>query len=248
MSYLCATRSKVLCILLLTLTVGRAASTEAVHLGLGAELQDSEFTAEKVWLPEVEQLQWSSVRPESPDRDWLQDGFMPGSHQVVVRGVANTSQSAIDKAVEQVLPRLNIRLQSKWKRYVTSRRVRRELKRSSLVEDRFAQAFLREAAGEQHEVFTREALLLDLSDENLREVRLAVARDLHRASQVRKTTFSITAIAVAVTCLLTWLGARFLNVVTQGYYVWSVRFASAAVLLVSFGLTAGFMVSMLRSM
>ena len=250
MSRLHAIRSKALCTLLLTLAVSLASATETGHidLGIAPATRHVEFTADQVWLPEVEQLEWSSVRPETIDREWLAEGFDLQNRYVVVRGVANTLESAVDHSIEEILPRLDINLDSWWKRYVVGRRVRRELKQSTLVEDQFSQTFVREGGGEQHEVFTREAMLLDLSGDNLHDLRRAAVRDLHRASSVRKKTFSVASVAIAVTLLITWLGARFLNAVTQGYYVWPVRFASVAVLLVSFGLTAGFMISMLRSM
>ena len=98
------------------------------------------------------------------------------------------------------------------------------------------------------EAFTREALLLDVSQGNLARLVSPIRRDLHRRESVRLGTLTVASVVIGIICMTCWIGSRFFNRVTQGYYVWPIRLVTAAVLLTSFGLAAGMTFSILRAL
>jgi|GEM_PF-3896425 len=211
------------------------------------------LTPDQVWSPIVEELDWSEVRPSSLDQRWLNQATATESNeQIVVRGVAD-GNSAIDiAAAKHVMPALEreMPLEAPWDRHFAMQRILAELNDpdSPMIVDSVSQTFFRSVGDEQISAFTREALLLNLSDENLHELRRDVSHAVHRNHRVLTETVSIVLVAFAVTIVVCWLGSRFLDRVTQGYYVWPIRFATSLVLLGSVAVTARFAFLVLKSL
>ncbi len=214
---------------------------------------DTTLTADVVWRSNVGELEWSRVQPALTtvaEKTWLTDDYdFDSTDHVVVKGVAG-SQPAMRRAVnEHILPLIenHVEIKSVWDRQLARRRIQRELARvDDIVLDNFSQTFYRQAGDEEIEVFTREALLLDLSLSIMAPIAHDIQRDLHRVHRVRSDAFGFGGIAMIAVFVVCWIASRFLNRVTRGYYVWPIRVVTGLVVLSSLGLTAGIAVSILR--
>lgn len=205
------------------------------------------LSSETVWRPEVEELQWSDIRPAEIDKSWLDSDYSDQDF-VVARGLAGSTKR---RAIEAyILPRIEkkLHLDNDWQRRVAVRRIQYEMKRTPVIVDRFQQTFFKQAGDEQIEAFTREALLVDISDDNLARLVRPVRRDIHRRQHARTGALTFASVVVSIACVVCWVGSRFFNRFTQGYYVWPIRLVTAAVLLTTLGLTAGFTFSILRAL
>lgn len=226
-------------------------TTEDFAGSAGADTDWALFDPALVWSPIVEQLGWSDIRPHSLRKPWLASPPGLGPDQVVVKGVAGSGQSAASRAVdEQLLPRLATRMELKapWQRRIATRRIQHELQRGPLIVDRFEQTFLKTVEGDQYEVFTRDAVLLDLSPENMRNLGRHVHRDLRRGGQVRTGALAFAAIVISIGAVVCWIGTTFLDRVTQGYYVWPIRLTAAVIMLGTLGTAAGITFSILQTL
>lgn len=212
----------------------------------------SSLDADAVWQAEVVELAWSKVVPALEtvsEKTWLADDYQLDGDRVVVKGVAG-SQPAMRRAVnDYILPRVEqeVRIKSIWDRQVARQRIYRELERIEIVVDEFSQTFYRQVGDEEVEVFTREAVLLNLSDSNIEPIVHDIRHDLRRVQRVRSEAIGFVGIAMTVAFIVCWIASRFLNRVTRGYYVWPIRLVTGLVLLSSLGLTAGIAFSILRA-
>lgn len=220
----------------------RAASLSADQVAIHDGLLDPAL----VWSPAVEELDWSAVRPDVADKPWLTGTV--DSDRIVVRGVADS----IDETVitQYLLPRLvsQLGIKSNWQQRVAERSIRYELKRSPIIADRFQQTFYKTVGDEQHVVFTREAVLLDLSKANLAQIARPIRSDLRGREHLRGKAFNLAAIIISISSVACWMGYTYLNRVTQGYYVWPIRLTTAALMVGSVSLAAGVTLSILTSL
>jgi hypothetical protein len=130
------------------------------------------------------------------------------------------------------------------------KRVMRELRRtdSRLITDRVEQTFYRSVGNDQIAAFTREAIQLDLAADNLKDLRREVRGTVRHNRRVVTRTLTLALVAFFVTCVMCWMGSRFFDRLTQGYYVWPIRLATTCLLLASVGITANFALAVLRSL
>lgn len=209
------------------------------------------LSAEQVWKPEIEELEWSEVSPSSIDEHWIQPNE-EGSDQVVVRGVAGSESAIRIAAAKLILPRLSqsLRINSPWDRHFAMKRIMRELQQSGseLISDQVSQTFYRSVGNDQIAAFTREAILLDLSTDKLNKLRHQVRGTVRHNRRVVGETLTLAMVAFLVTCVTCWVGSRFFDRLTQGYYVWPIRIATTCLLLVSVGITMNFALVVLRSL
>jgi hypothetical protein len=214
---------------------------------------NSTLSAELVWSPTVNELAWSEIQPSTIDKAWLDSDYLDTSgmseDHAVARGLADVEPAIQVATNKHILPRLRkyVRLEP-WSINVARTRITSELQRSSIIVDEFSQTFYRSVGDEQLPAFTREALLLDLSDKNIKSLARSVDHAIHRNQRVRSGAFKFAFAAVAITCVVCWIVGRFLNRLTQGYYVWPIRLATGMVLLVSFGLTARIALTILQAL
>lgn len=208
--------------------------------------------ASAAWHSEVENLKWSKVTPaldSDARKNWVVDGYEPKPDQVVVKGVTD-SRPALERAInEHILPKVerSASIGSAWDRQLARRRIEKELERVDVVVDQFSQTFYRQVGSDEIEVFTREAVLLDLADAKLEPIVRGVRRDLNRGKRFRSEAFGFFGISMSVACLVCVFASRFLNRVTRGYYVWPIRLVTGLAFLSCLGLTAGIAFSILRA-
>lgn len=133
-------------------------------------------------------------------------------------------RKAIDDAVEQLEPRVRDRMSfgaSPVLRPVLQRTIRGGLESAGVIADRFVQRFER-PYGEIWQV----ALLIDASPR-----RIAVLADrCDRERAIQERTQGRTALSIAGLVALVCVVYIFLNSVTKGYFVWSLRAAALAIL------------------
>ena len=209
--------------------------------------QKIQLDAETCWAPEVAELDWSEIQPAEIDKSWLHEDYDEQGF-VVVRGV---SGKTIDKAIEEhILPvvRQKVRLKNPRQLRTAARRIEHELKRRSIVVDRFQQTFYKQVGDERIEAFTREAVLLDLSKDKMSRLIRPVRWEVHQSQKIRQGTLVVFVGVIAFVGFVCWLFSRFFNRLTRGYYVWPVRLVTATVLLGSFCLAAGITFSILRAL
>ena len=219
---------------------------------------NSGLSAAQVWKPEIEELEWSDVQPASLHKPWLDKDYLAwnklAENQVVAYGVAETEPAIHVAAAKHILPRLEMRLEAPWKRHFAMRTILRSLENDlergneQLVVDHASQTFFRSIGDEQMAAFTREAVLLDVSEDNLHDLRHDIRRSIRRNERVIQRTFTLAGIAIAVAIVVCWMGSRFFDRVTQGYYVWPIRFATAAVFVAAIGVTGMLTLSILQSL
>lgn len=227
--------------------------TKVVSLELHSQQASSEaiVAVENAWRPEAEELEWSRIEPVSLDVNWLQSDGGQGEGFAVVRGVANTDHAALNLAIEeQIMPWIEQRLplDRPWKRHVAVRRLHRELQRSDVIQDRVEQTFYRAIDDEEHVAFTRDAVLVNISNDSMDRLMRPIRHDLRRGQKIRSGAFSFMAIVLGISSCVCWVGSRFIDRVTNGYYVWPIRLATATLLLAVFGATVGIAMSMLHTL
>lgn len=181
----------------------------------------------------------------------------PRPNYVTVRGLAaddvmGESDDVTTEAMKSVvLPRVRQRLgQRHWGKraeQLAMRRIRHAME-DFLVVDRFRQTFYTSIGHEDHVALVREAILLDLQDDHVDAIAGPVARDMRRVQRRSKSAMVISTVVILVTLLISRLGYVFLNRVTQGYYVWPIRFATIAVVLTTVGAAATMTISILNSL
>lgn len=179
------------------------------------------------------------------DKSWVVSP--PHPNYVTVRGLAahdvmGDSDDVMTEAMASVvLPRVQQRLGHRnWGRraeQIAMRRIRDAMD-DFIVVDRFRQTFYTSIGNDDHVALIREAILLDLQEDNVDAVAGPVLRDIRRIKRRSKSVMAISAVVILVTLLVCRLGYMFLNRVTQGYYVWPIRFATATVMLLALGVAA----------
>lgn len=203
--------------------------------------------SETVWSTAVEELDWSEVQPAEVDKSWLESDYSDQNFEVV-RGVKG---AVIDKAItDHILPRIENRLhiRNDRERQTAIRRIKHELRRTPIIVDRFEQTFYKSVGDDPIEAFTREAILLDVSKENLSKIARPVRREVHHSSHIRRGALTFFIVVISIVCLVCWMLYRFFNRITQGYYVWPIRLVTAMILLGSFSLAAGITLTILRAL
>ena len=205
------------------------------------------LSSDTVWSAAAEELEWSEVRPAEVDKSWLESDYSDQNFEVV-RGVKGT---VIDKAIaDHILPKIEsrLRIDSDWERETAIRRIKHELRRTPIIVDRFEQTFYKSVGDESIEAFTREALLLDVSKENLAKIARPVRREVHHSNHIRRGALTFFVVVITIVCLICWMLYRFFNRITRGYYVWPIRLVTAMILLGSFSMAAGITLTILRAL
>ena len=194
-----------------------------ISLGSPVLAADDVLEAKSVWLPEVEELYKTDV--EAPS--WLNES----SAFVIVRGLAGDGpQSAISVAIrDSILPRLA-------KQHSAERQVRFRLENSKIIVQRFEQPFYKMVDGERYEAFSREAILIDLSDENMTELTYRTQDAINGTSLLWKNTIGVAVGIVGTLFFACWIACSVLDRLTHGYYVGWLRLMAATTFLVSAGL------------
>lgn len=185
-------------------------------------------------------------------KDWLDDST-PEADRTIVRGLPSGSHpDVIDTAIQtEILPRImetgNIRMDRQWQAYQVRARLRRELlHESNTIVDRFEQKFYKLIDGERHLAVAREAILIDTSEANMKELARSVSRDLRHGREMRKRVLTVAIAFILGMLFFVWLVHGLLDRLTQGYFAWPLRLVSAAVLLISCGLAAKIAYTMLH--
>lgn len=138
--------------------------------------------------------------------------------------VAEAEQQALGDAVAQIEPRVRDRLAHHVHGaadLLVQRQVRAGLESSGMIVDRFVQRFER-PYGEIWQV----GLLIDASPKKI----AALAEKCDRMLAGQQRTFRQTVLSIAGLVALVCVVYIFLNSVTKGYFVWSLRAAALAIL------------------
>jgi len=201
----------------------------------GGIVNAEDLDAKSVWAPEVEVL----YETESTAPPWLVD---ESSELTVARGVAGSEeQSALSIAIrEKLLPRLMEEQDSPWNEHeqsVATAEIVRSLHDVGMILEQFEQPFYKTVEGERYEAFKREAILLDLSDENLDYLRRKTRRAVHENAFIRNNTRRASVGIVGTLFVVCWFAYWILDRLTKGYYVGLLRLMAATVFLISAGLT-----------
>lgn len=133
-------------------------------------------------------------------------------------------QQAIDDAVSQLEPRVRDRARLDGRdaiSWMLQRQIRAALQDSGMIRDRFVQRFER-PYGELWQV----ALLIDASSKRIG----SLAEKCDRVLAVQQRTYRQTALSVAGVIALVCVVYVFLNSVTRGYFVWSLRAGALAII------------------
>ena len=217
----------------------------SLSIANGGMLQASELEAESVWLPEVEELYHSDVEMPS----WLN----APSELVVVRGLAGEGeQSAESVAIHKVVfPRLmekNGQKWTKWEHSIAEREMRHWLENSNVIVNRFEQPFFKTVDDQQYAAFTREALLLDLSEQNMAALQRRTRNAIFGTRRHWRSTIGIAVGIVGSLLFACWFAFTVLDRITRGYYIGWLRLAAATTFLVSTGLAIHVMRIILRAL
>lgn len=201
----------------------------------GGIVNAEDLDAKSVWAPEVEELYES----EAATPDWLVE---ESSELTVARGLAgNDKQSALSIAIrEKILPRMLEEQDSPWnelQQSVATAEIVRRLHDSGMILGQFEQPFYKMVDGERYEAFTREAILLDLSDDNMAYLRRKAHNAVHENAFFRNNTQRASVGIVGALFVVCWLAYWILDRLTKGYYVGLLRLMAAMVFLISAGLT-----------
>ena len=221
-----------------------AAMTSAANATSESPMESIE--PELAWSSAVGQMDWSSIQPAAVDKEWLEVGGVP-AHHTVVRGVDETIHHIAIH--DHILPEVTkqLKLSTPWQQRIATRRIQHELRRVPIVVDQFSQTFFRAVDDDEHQVFTRKAVLLNLSKENIEKLAKPVRREVHRAQHIRAQAVTFSLAFVGIMAFSCWIGHAFLNRITKGYYVWPLRLTTFTVLLGSITLAVGITFSILNS-
>ena len=141
---------------------------------------------------------------------------------------AEASSKAIAEAAKQIFPLVRDRLRDgRWDDY-TDQRLREQIHHQlvtnkQLVPDKFLQRAQRHYGG----VF-RQAVLVDISRPNLDHLVALSRQDVVE----RKASFVATLLSAGALFLVVYLLYLFVNSMTRGYFVWSLRMVAVTVLVV----------------
>lgn len=199
----------------------------------GGNLTATELEAKAVWLPEVEELYQSDVEVPS----WLK----APTELVVVRGVrGGGDESAVSVAVREIiLPELMKRSSrdwTDWELMIAKREIQRWLKHSNTIVKRFEQPFYKTVDDQRYDAFTREALLLDLSEQNLLRLHRRVQKAIQGTTRHWRGTMGLSVGIVGFLFFACWFACAVLDRLTRGYYNGWLRLTAATAFLMSAGL------------
>ncbi len=194
-----------------------------------------ELDAQSVWTPEVEEL----YEFQASGPSWLAE---ESSELTVARGVKDSEQqSALSIAIRDlILPRMiedRGSPLSEHEETVATAEIVRRLYDSEMILEEFEQPFYKVVDGERYEAFTREALLLDLSEGNLQYLYRKAGQAIKQNEFMRNNTQRASIGVVGTLFVLCWFAYWILDRLTKGYYVGLLRLMTATVFLVSAGLT-----------
>jgi hypothetical protein len=182
--------------------------------GTEGKISRSTRFLDKPWVDD-----FSLFASQSKGRNWIK----ALSREPAI-STAEAEQKAIDDAVSQLEPRVRDRMTGDARGAESSgiqRQIRANLESSGMIADRFVQRFERSYA-ELWQV----GLLIDASSKKI----AGLAEKCDRLLVVKQRTHRQTALSIAGVVALVCVVYIFLNSVTKGYFVWSLRAAAIAII------------------
>jgi hypothetical protein len=183
-------------------------------IGKGGKISRSARFLDKPWVDD-----FATFASNNRGRTWV----MAMSREAAV-SAAEAEQQALNDAVAQLEPRVRDRMAYHARGAVDSvlqRQIRAGLESSGMIADRFVQRFER-PYGEIWQV----GLLIDASSKKI----AGLADKCDRVLAAQQRTFRQTVLSIAGLVALVCVVYIFLNSVTKGYFVWSLRAAALAIL------------------